>query len=118
MLEDDATCGLAWIHSRGRAEGHAVFLSGQGGDEILDARRDWPGYQFPERLEPWPDFFGGFQAAYLTKEEFVAGVFLSASLGVFVLLRAHGARAQLALGLYLLSLGNQLCAHADLRGFD
>jgi len=75
MLEDNATSGLAWIHSRARAEGHAVFLSGQGGDEILDARRDWPGYRFPERLQPWPDFSGGFQAAYLTKEEFVAGVF-------------------------------------------
>jgi asparagine synthetase B (glutamine-hydrolysing) len=75
MLEDNATGGLARIHSMARAEGRAVFLSGQGGDEILDARRAWPGYRFPERLQPWPDFSAGFQAAYLTKEEFVAGVF-------------------------------------------
>jgi hypothetical protein len=37
--------------------------------------------------------------------EFVAGVFLSAALGVFVLVRGHGTPAQTALGLYLISLG-------------
>jgi asparagine synthetase B (glutamine-hydrolysing) len=73
MLEDRACCGLALIHSLARREGRAVFLSGQGGDEILDARRDWPGYRFPDNLRQWSDFSGGFQAAYLTKEDFVAG---------------------------------------------
>jgi asparagine synthetase B (glutamine-hydrolysing) len=61
------------IHSLARREGRRVFLSGQGGDEILDARRHWPGYLFPDKLRQWPDFSGGFQTAYLTKEEFVAG---------------------------------------------
>ncbi len=75
MLGDHATCGLALIHSLARSEGRQVFLSGQGGDEILDARRDWSGYLFPERLRQWSDFSGGFQAAYLTKEEFVGGAF-------------------------------------------
>lgn len=73
MLEDRATRALALIHSQAREEGRSVFLSGQGVDEIIDARRDWPGYLFPRKLRPWPDFAGGFQAAYLTKEEFVAG---------------------------------------------
>jgi asparagine synthetase B (glutamine-hydrolysing) len=73
MLEDRACCGLALIHSLARSEGRRVFLSGQGGDEILDARRDWPGYLFPNKLRQWSDFSGGFQTAYLTKEDFVAG---------------------------------------------
>ncbi len=73
MLEDRACCGLALIHALARREGRTVFLSGQGGDEILDARRDWPGYLFPDTLRQWSDFCGGFQTAYLTKEEFVAG---------------------------------------------
>ncbi len=73
MLEDRACCGLALIHTLARREGRRVFLSGQGGDEILDARRDWPGYRFPDKLRQWSDFSGGFQTAYLTKEDFVAG---------------------------------------------
>jgi asparagine synthetase B (glutamine-hydrolysing) len=73
MLEDRACCGLALIHSLARREGRKVFLSGQGADEILDARRDWPGYLFPDELRQWSDFSGGFQTAYLTKEDYVAG---------------------------------------------
>ena len=73
MLEDRACCGLALIHSLAHREGRRVFLSGQGGDEILDARRHWPGYLFPDKLRQWSDFSGSFQTAYLTKEEFVAG---------------------------------------------
>lgn len=37
--------------------------------------------------------------------EFVAGVFLSAALGIFILVRSHGSPAPIALGLYLISLG-------------
>ena len=37
--------------------------------------------------------------------EFLAGVFLSAALGVFILVRSHGSPAQIALGLYLILLG-------------
>jgi hypothetical protein len=37
--------------------------------------------------------------------EFSAGVFLSAALGVFVLVRERGSVAQMALGFYLISLG-------------
>lgn len=72
VLEDPATRGLALIHSRARAEGRRVFLSGQGADETLAACRHWPGTRFPDELRPWPDFAGNWQAAYLAKEETAA----------------------------------------------
>lgn len=72
VLEDPATRGLALIHSRARAEGRGVFLSGQGADETLAACRHWPGTRFPEALAPWPDFAGNWQTAYLAKEEAAA----------------------------------------------
>jgi len=37
--------------------------------------------------------------------EFSGGVFLSAALGIFVLVRGHHSLAQIVLGLYLISLG-------------
>ena len=37
--------------------------------------------------------------------EFSAGVFLSAVLGIFVLVRGHHSHAQIVFGLYLISLG-------------
>ncbi len=75
MLEDKAPPGLAWIHSLASAEGRKVFLSGQGADEIIDARRHWPGYLFPEQLQQWPDFDSNFQVAYLMKEDYIGGTF-------------------------------------------
>lgn len=75
FLDDPATAGLALVHSRARAAGRTVFLSGTGADEILAANRHWPEGRFPEPLEPWPDFAGNWQRAYLVKEEHVAGAF-------------------------------------------
>jgi asparagine synthase (glutamine-hydrolysing) len=80
MLEDPATRGLALIHSLARAEGRKVCLSGQGADEILSDYCHWPwatelGGRFPDELRPWRNFDGNYQAAYLTKEEHVAGAF-------------------------------------------
>ena len=82
---DDASSGLALIFQRAKAEGRKVYLSGQGADEIFSdyGLRGQPIYKhsnfggyFPEDLEqiyPWPSFFGSTQAAYLAKEEYVAG---------------------------------------------
>jgi asparagine synthetase B (glutamine-hydrolysing) len=70
VLEDGAANGLAWIHSLALAEGRKVFLSGTGGDDLLDGYRQWP-----EKLQPWTDFAARWGTAYLAKEEFVAGVF-------------------------------------------
>lgn len=46
-----------------------------------------------------------FLGPKLIISEFTLGVFLSAALGVFVLFRGHRSPAQIALGLYLISLG-------------
>jgi asparagine synthetase B (glutamine-hydrolysing) len=69
VLDDDASYGLALIHSLARAEGRKVFLSGTGA-EPLSAYDRWP-----EKLRPWPNFGGGMGTAYLAKEELAAGVF-------------------------------------------
>ena len=37
--------------------------------------------------------------------EFAIGIFFSAALGFFVLLRGHGSLVQVVLGLYLISIG-------------
>ena len=37
--------------------------------------------------------------------EFASGIFLSAALGFFILLRGHGSLVQVVLGLYLISIG-------------
>lgn len=72
VLDDDATAGLALIHSRARAEGRRIFLSGSGGDELLDGHDHG---RWPRRLRPWPDFAARWGIAYLAKEEFAAGLF-------------------------------------------
>lgn len=46
-----------------------------------------------------------FLGPKLIVSEFTLGVLLSIALGVFVLLRGHRSPAQIALGLYLISLG-------------
>ena len=46
-----------------------------------------------------------FLGPKLVISEFTLGVLLSIALGVFVLLRGHRSPAQIALGLYLISLG-------------
>jgi asparagine synthase (glutamine-hydrolysing) len=82
---DSASSGLALIFQKAKMEGRKVYLSGQGADEIFSdyGLRGQPIYKhsnfgglFPENLEqiyPWPSFFGSTQAAYLAKEEYVAG---------------------------------------------
>jgi asparagine synthetase B (glutamine-hydrolysing) len=84
---DAASAGLAIICEKARNEGKRVYLSGQGADEIFSdygflgtpiyATSNFGGI-FPEELSsifPWPSFFGSTQAAYLAKEEYVAGSF-------------------------------------------
>ncbi|MGH8430656.1 MAG: asparagine synthase-related protein, partial [Solimonas sp.] len=80
MLDDKATVGLASIYTLANEEGRKVNLSGQGADEIMSDYSQWPwGTQlkgiFPEKLEVWRNFFGNYQRAYLTKEEYLAGAY-------------------------------------------
>jgi asparagine synthetase B (glutamine-hydrolysing) len=87
LHHDGAAAGLAIICEKAKKEGRRVYLSGQGADEILSdygflgtpiyAHSNFGG-RYPEDLNsifPWPSFFGSTQAAYLAKEEYVAGSF-------------------------------------------
>jgi asparagine synthetase B (glutamine-hydrolysing) len=80
MLDDKATVGLASIYTLANQEGRRVNFSGQGADEIVTDYSQWPEATqlkgvFPEKLEPWRNFNGNYQRAYLTKEEHVAGAY-------------------------------------------
>lgn len=79
MRDDSGAIGTSLIHRAARADGRRVYLSGQGADEILADYALTPTLSefhgiYPERLRPWRHFQGGCQLAYLTKEEFVAGM--------------------------------------------
>ena len=84
---DNAALMLAAVCYRARQEGSLVYLSGSGADEIYSdygfrgqkffAHSNFGGL-YPENLLghfPWASFFGSTQAAYLSKEEMVAGSF-------------------------------------------
>jgi len=85
--EDPAATGLAIICSRARREGRKIYLSGQGGDEIMSdygyagrAIYDHSNFSgcFPADLNtifPWPSFYGSTQESYIQKEDNVAGAF-------------------------------------------
>ena len=80
MLDDKATVGMAAIYALANQEGRKVNFSGQGADEIMSDYSQWPRATqlkgvFPEKLEIWRNFFGNYQRAYLTKEEYIAGAF-------------------------------------------
>lgn len=84
---DKAALILAGVCAKAKENGALVYLSGSGADEIFS---DY-GYQgrkfyshsnfgglYPQNLLgrfPWSSFFGSTQAAYLAKEEMVAGSF-------------------------------------------
>jgi asparagine synthetase B (glutamine-hydrolysing) len=85
--KDKAALILAGVCKRAKAEGALVYLSGSGADEIVsdygfDGRKFFAhsnfGGKFPNNLLgrfPWSSFYGSTQAAYLAKEEMVAGSF-------------------------------------------
>lgn len=85
--KDKAALILAGVCGRAKEAGALVYLSGSGADEIVsdygfDGRKFYPhsnfGGKFPGNLLglfPWASVFGSTQAAYLAKEEMVAGSF-------------------------------------------
>lgn len=80
MLDDAGAIGLGLICSEAIKGGLRIYLSGQGADEIIsdystNSRISSFGGNFPLQLGPWPNFWGRCQAAYLCKEESVAGAF-------------------------------------------
>lgn len=78
LKQDSASLGLSKICRRAHNEGRKVYLSGQGGDEIISDYALFP-YQstfkgkFPQELKIWENFYDGCQYSYLGKEEYVAG---------------------------------------------
>lgn len=87
IKKDQASMGLAAICSRARQDGHKIYFSGQGADEIISDyghggqkifKHSGFGGLFPDKLEgfwPWHSFYDGTQIQYLNKEEYVAGHF-------------------------------------------
>lgn len=78
LQSDSASRGLSYICRLAHSEGRKVYLSGQGGDEIIGDYALKPHQSafrgvFPGHLTLWPNFYGGYQASYLGKEEYVAG---------------------------------------------
>lgn len=84
---DNASVLLAFICSKAREKQSMVYLSGSGADEIYSDygfggekiyEHSNFGGRYPETLLgffPWRSFYGSTQAAYLAKEEMVAGAF-------------------------------------------
>jgi asparagine synthetase B (glutamine-hydrolysing) len=87
ILEDKASVGLAAICARAATAGRKIYLSGQGGDEIMSdyGFNGLPIYEhsnfgglYPENLStifPWPSFYGSTQEAYLMKDEYIGGAY-------------------------------------------
>lgn len=80
IIDDVGAQGLAQICKLANQEGRRVLLSGQGADEIIGDYALYPEQsnfkgKFPEKLEEWENFTGGFQRDYLNKEEYVGGAF-------------------------------------------
>ncbi len=78
LKNDSASLGLSKICRNAHTEGRKVYLSGQGGDEIIGDYALKPHQsafkgKFPEKLTLWENFYDGYQYSYLGKEEYVAG---------------------------------------------
>ena len=85
LQDDNGSCGLSMICDNARKEGHKIYLSGSGSDEIFSddgfngekkfLHSNFGGL-FPEDLAtifPWASFYGSTMVSYLAKEEYVAG---------------------------------------------
>jgi asparagine synthase (glutamine-hydrolysing) len=75
---DSASLGLSKVCRQAHAEGRKVYLSGQGGDEIIGDYALKPHQstfkgKFPDKLTLWNNFYDGYQYSYLGKDEYVAG---------------------------------------------
>lgn len=80
MTDDWGAVGLSYICQRAQTEGRKVFLSGQGADEIFCDYSLTPEIStlkgiYSNDLKMWPNFHGGCQRAFLTKEEYVSGAY-------------------------------------------
>jgi asparagine synthetase B (glutamine-hydrolysing) len=86
LWEDPGAIGLSVIAAEASSKGERILMSGQGADETcsdycingkpLTHHSGLKGY-FPNCLQsifPWPNFYGGLNATYLSKDEFISGL--------------------------------------------
>ena len=85
ITDDNGSIGLSHICNKAVKEGHKIYLSGSGADEIISDygyngikhyNHSTIGGFFPNNLNdifPWKNFFDNTQRAYLMKEEVVSG---------------------------------------------
>ncbi len=76
--KDSAALALSKMCRQAHSEGRKVYLSGQGGDEIIADYALKPHLStfkgvFPRKLFLWNNFYDDCQYSYLGKEEYVAG---------------------------------------------
>ena len=87
LMKDMGAYGIVMLFDAAKKDGHKIYLSGQGSDEIISdygfrgqkiRTHSEFGGKFPKKLEgffPWHSFYDGTQIKYMTKEEHIAGSF-------------------------------------------
>lgn len=86
IWQDPGAIGLSIISGLAAAKGERILLTGQGADETctdyckngkpLTHHSGIKGY-FPGSLEsifPWPNFYGGLNMCYISKDEYISGL--------------------------------------------
>lgn len=85
IQDDGGSCGLSMVCDYAKRDGHKIYLSGSGADEIFsdygfNGQKKFHhsnfGGLFPKNLSsifPWASFYGSTMVSYLAKEEYIAG---------------------------------------------
>jgi asparagine synthetase B (glutamine-hydrolysing) len=87
LQDDSGSNGLSMVCALAKSDGHKIYLSGMGADEIFSdygyggkkiyAHSNFGGL-FPEDIAsifPWNSFYGSSMESYLAKEEYVSGAY-------------------------------------------
>ncbi len=79
-MKDIASMGVAYMFDTAKRQGHTVYLSGQGGDEIISDYALYPNQstfkgKYPEKLYEWSNFRGNMQMEYLNEIEDIARLY-------------------------------------------
>lgn len=87
LQDDSGSNGLSMVCALAKSDGHKIYLSGMGADEIFSdyghggkkiyAHSNFGGL-FPKDLVsifPWNSFYGSSMESYLAKEEYVSGAY-------------------------------------------
>ncbi len=79
-MKDIASMGVAYTFDTAKKEGRTIFLSGQGGDEIISDYALFPRQStfkgtFPDKLYEWENFRRRMQEEYLNELEEIAAIY-------------------------------------------